>query len=873
MFSSPTRTSIILTWTALTGADTGGTVGTPIGISSYDVYRDNGLGGDFTMITSTTGTTYTMTSMTAGLNYKFKLQVSNVISKKSQFSTTQTMMCGTAPIAPGIPTAVTQSSSEISFYWDEPFDNGGTPITSYELEIIRVSTSATTTASVINANSYTFNSAGGLVAGETYTFRVRGLNFITDYFSLGGGTYSPKATLYSSDLPAAVTTLASSAVTQTSATVSWTLHTLDADKGYSTTNPVYILEQDDCNAGAFSNTLQSSDTLNSYAVASITPGSTCRYRLRVQNNVGYSAYSDILSITYAEIPGTQDAPTYVSRSGGDTTTGATAYVQIAWTAPTSTGGLPILGYSVEVQEGTGGYNTLYDGSTNPDLLTYKFEGLNAGSQYFFRVLAHNSVGSSTASAATEIYAATLPPAMPVLTVDTITPAGSASTVQVSWTLPTETGGSAITGYYLQQDSGYNTSFSDPGTLILVGTTTNTYTALIEGAYYRFRIAPVNIIYTANMQTGDALNVSPETYTLVALVPDQMASLAQSTSGYVAGSVYLTWTAPADNGSPILNYDLLKDNGSGVYYTLYSGTNLYYNDTGLVSGSTHNYKIKAVNLAGDGLESATAVVGTAGAVPGKITDVVKTTQSQASLVITWTAPTDTGGLTITKYWVTSDSADFVYTAAVDNGAVLTYTKAIAGADAGKTFRFKVAAQNSLGIGEYSDEIQLVAADAPDAPVPAIDATANTVSSIKLTFTPGASNGGSDISGYLLYRDQGIAGTPDTLIYNGTSRPEVIEYTAENLTTGYSYTFKLYAMNEIWTSATAGSVTGYVGTVPSQPGKPQMMTADFALGTLTFNWTAPATDGGASISQYNLWIDNGAGVFTAAITHSTVATLQY
>jgi hypothetical protein len=45
---------------------------------------------------------------------------------------------------------------------------------------------------------------------------------------------------------------------------------------------------------------------------------------------------------------------------------------------------------------------------------------------------------------------------------------------------------------------------------------------------------------------------------------------------------------------------------------------------------------------------------------------------------------------------------------------TYSKAISAGNEGKTYRFRVAAQNVLGIGPYSDEIQLVATDAPGEP---------------------------------------------------------------------------------------------------------------------------------------------------------------
>jgi hypothetical protein len=78
------------------------------------------------------------------------------------------MMCGTTPSAPGIPIMITQGSSLIEFYWNEPFDNGGTSITAYEVYILRVSDANVEVVTIINSNQYEFSTAAGLIAGEEY---------------------------------------------------------------------------------------------------------------------------------------------------------------------------------------------------------------------------------------------------------------------------------------------------------------------------------------------------------------------------------------------------------------------------------------------------------------------------------------------------------------------------------------------------------------------------------------------------------------------------------------------------------------------------------------------------------------------------------
>jgi hypothetical protein len=72
-FPSVTRNSITLTWSVVTGQDTGGTTLQPITVTNYLVFMDNGFGGSFTQVGSTTSNTFTMNLLKSGLPYKFKI--------------------------------------------------------------------------------------------------------------------------------------------------------------------------------------------------------------------------------------------------------------------------------------------------------------------------------------------------------------------------------------------------------------------------------------------------------------------------------------------------------------------------------------------------------------------------------------------------------------------------------------------------------------------------------------------------------------------------------------------------------------------------------------------------------------------------------
>jgi len=455
----------------------------------------------------------------------------------------------------------------------------------------------------------------------------------------------------------------------------------------------------------------------------------------------------------------------------------------------------------------------------------------------------------------------------------ITLSANLADIRVGWNaLDTSlNGGSAVLGYYLQIDGGFGTDFIEPGVqIVLPATLEHTFSGLIKGAVYRIRIAAYNAIYTAN-SFGSQLRFSPALSTVAALAPAQITSLAQTLTDLQKGKITLQWTAPSDNGSPITSYVLSKDNGSGVYFEVYRGLGLSFTDSQPVGGSA-TYKVVAVNAAGTGTESA-PFVGIAGQKPSAPLNFRITTQSTTALVVEWDLPENSGDLAISNYIVNVDNADMVYGADIST-ALLTYTKTLVVGDIGKRFSFKVAAQNALGIGEYSEQIQLLAADAPDAP--SLSLTTRGSNWLLLKFTPGASDGGSALTKYQLFKDAGVVGSPLKLIASVT--PEQIVYNATDLIPGQTYAFELYAFNGAHQSA-AFSTSFMIGTVPSKAKAPWLLTSargtiGGSTGTISVEWSAVTSPQGWPVTNYLLYIDNqGDGVFSLVSNSTNLSTLQY
>jgi len=179
---------------------------------------------------------------------------------------------------------------------------------------------------------------------------------------------------------------------------------------------------------------------------------------------------------------------------------------------------------------------------------------------------------------------------------------------------------------------------------------------------------------------------------------------------------------------------------------------------------------------------------------------------------------------------------------------------------------------LGIGEYSDEIQLMATDAPSAPSITFVEETRTLNSVELLFTKPAEDGGSRITGYQLWRDEGIRGSPFEMIYDGTDAPELLRFNATDLVTSFTYTFKLYAMNKIFVSQTWAEIEIKIGLPPSKPYQPEYLFERYSSGNISIGWSAPDTDNGWPIISYSVWVDDGAGNWPASAVVVIAATFD-
>ena len=144
---------------------------------------------------------------------------------------------------------------------------------------------------------------------------------------------------------------------------------------------------------------------------------------------------------YTQTFSKSSAPSAVTATAGTLTN--LGKVIVSWQTPSDTGNLPILNYILQYNSaGTWvNYASLPANST-----TATVTGLTTGLRYSFRVAALTSAGQSAVSDGGASATVLGLPAAPTSLAVTVTNTNSILLATLSWIAPTNTGGSAITGY-------------------------------------------------------------------------------------------------------------------------------------------------------------------------------------------------------------------------------------------------------------------------------------------------------------------------------------------------------------------------------------------------------------------------------------------
>jgi len=172
----------------------------------------------------------------------------------------------------------------------------------------------------------------------------------------------------------------------------------------------------------------------------------------------------------------------------------------------------------------------------------------------------------------------------------------------------------------------------------------------------------------------------------------------------------------------------------------------------------------------------------------------------SVALSWSAPASNGGSAITGYRIYRSTASGLETLFTTVGNVTSWSDF--NVVNGTTYYYKVSALNSVGEGSQSNERFATPAAAATAPgAPTLNSASGGTGSVALSWSAPASNGGSAITGYRVYRS--TASGAETLL---TTLGNVTSWTDSNVVNGTTYYYKVSALNSVGEGTQSGELSG-------------------------------------------------------------------
>jgi PQQ-dependent dehydrogenase (s-GDH family) len=462
--------------------------------------------------------------------------------------------------------------------------------------------------------------------------------------------------------PTAPANLASSNITQSSVTLTWTA---SADNVAVTGYDVY-------QNGVKKNTALITST--TYNVTGLSAVTAYQFYVVAKDAAGNtSASSNIISIT---TPDTQ-APTAPANLAASNITQTD--LTLAWIA--STDNVAVAGYDV-YQNGIKITTSLITSTT------YNVTGLTLATAYQFYVTAKDAAENiSVASNNISVTTLSVPDIeVPTAPSNLIAANVTQSSLTLSWAAATDN--IAVTGYDIYQNAiKINTL---PVTVLTYNVTD--LTALTAYSYYVIARDAAN-------------NLSASSNEITVTTPDTQAPAAPTgltTSGLTAVSVVLTWLPSTDNIA-VTGYDVYQNN---VKINTVPVTATNYSVTGLVTASSYIFFVKAFDNSGNtSANSNTVSVTTPDVIaPSAPAILVSSNVTATSVTLSWVAATD--NVAVTGYDVYRNGIK------INTSVVTALTYNVTGLTAATAYSFYVQARDAAAnLSASSDSINVTTTAAP------------------------------------------------------------------------------------------------------------------------------------------------------------------
>ena len=327
------------------------------------------------------------------------------------------------------------------------------------------------------------------------------------------------------------------------------------------------------------------------------------------------------------------------------------------------------------------------------------------------------------------------------------------------------------------------------------------------------------------------------------LPDTPIDLSAS---YGDGQVRLSWTAASGTVTDYQYRYRVKDTTTwGDWISALLSNSEVLSDTevlilSLINGTTYEFQVRAMNgesasTASDSFEETPATV------PGAPTN-LSGYGYNGWVSLSWTAPSDNGGATITDYeYRYSRTSQSFGSSWISAGGINTL-KSVFGLTNGTQYKFQVRAKNSAGVSTESNTAYATPVTVPGIPQN-VTSTAGD-GEVSLYWDAPNSNGGSTITDYEYSYREGGSGDFGSWTSAGTDQWKRVT----GLTNDTLYEFRVRARNRIGPGTSAGPIEATPEVPAVAPDAPTDLSASYGDGQISLSWTAPSSSGSSAITHY-------------------------
>lgn len=635
------------------------------------------------------------------------------------------------PSAPEGPLNVTDIHADrVTLDWKPPADDGGIPIEGYEIEKFDVSTGRWVPAGKVGPNE---NKAvvDGLIPGHEYKFRVKAVNAEGESDPLEtenkitakepwdppGKTGKPEVTDWDKN----------------HADLKWTP---PADDGGAPVEE-YIVEMKEKFSPNWKEVATVPSTQTNATVNGLTEGDQYEFRIIAKNKAGKGQPSDPSDMITAK---DRNVPPHIDRNSIQEIrirAGQNANLDI----PVSGEPVPTIEWDFEGRP-IDAEDRIKINNEEEYRTKFSIKRALRSDTGTYNIVAKNDSGTDRAEVNVIVLDRPGDPRGP-LNISGVHKNGC----KLDWKPPEDDGGADITHYVVEKQD------TSTGRWTVCGEPADTnfeVTDLTPGHEYKFRVKAVN-----RYGESDPLDANKP---IVAKDPFDTADRPGTPDivDWDKDHADLQWTPPTDDGgAPVETYVVEKKMGNGdwEYATEVPADKTNATVNGLIEGKQYQFRVKAVNKAGESAPSdpSRTLIAKSRRVPPKIDrSMMKDIKVKKELLIDFNVNVE-GEPAPKIQWYRNDillsTADRIkIDNSLDNNTKIKI-RDVERADSGK---YKLVASNDHGKDEY--EVEVVVLDVPSAPRAPFSAHDVTKDSATLTWLPPSDDGGSPISHYVVEKQE-------------------------------------------------------------------------------------------------------------------------